>query len=187
MWALQTDHVPAYVGFADVFTAEECRAVMALGTERQTHPAVVEQGGLDETVRKSHVSWLTPSPETEWLFRRISDAVNQANEEVFKFDLFGMVDGIQYGEYRNDGGHYQWHLDSWHGIYPRKLSVSVQLSPDDAYSGGDLELNVGNIEQASRSQGSMTLFPSYRLHRVAPVTHGLRCSLVTWIAGPAFK
>jgi PKHD-type hydroxylase len=33
----------------------------------------------------------------------------------------------------------------------------------------------------------MTLFPSFVLHRVTPVTKGTRYSLVAWVSGPPFK
>lgn len=189
MWVLKPDHVPAYAAFAGVFSVEECEALCQMGGP--TTSAVVVRDGLehhlDEETRKSDISWITPSSETDWVFRRLSDVVSQANSDVFQFDLFAIVDALQYGEYGPDGGHYEWHLDSWFGMYPRKLSLSVQLSPPDSYDGGNLELHVGSIETASRSQGSVILFPSYRLHRVTPVTRGTRRSLVTWIAGPAFR
>jgi PKHD-type hydroxylase len=35
--------------------------------------------------------------------------------------------------------------------------------------------------------GKVVLFPSFMLHRVTPVTKGIRRSLVVWVTGPAFK
>jgi PKHD-type hydroxylase len=31
------------------------------------------------------------------------------------------------------------------------------------------------------------VFPSFRLHRVTPVTSGVRKTLVVWSTGPAFR
>ena len=42
-------------------------------------------------------------------------------------------------------------------------------------------------QQEAREQGSIIIFPSFVYHRVTPVTHGRRHSLVGWIAGPTFR
>ena len=41
--------------------------------------------------------------------------------------------------------------------------------------------------EAPRTRGSATLFPSFVLHRVTPVTGGTRWSLTLWAHGPAFR
>ena len=40
---------------------------------------------------------------------------------------------------------------------------------------------------AGIARGTATLFPSYMLHRVTPVTEGIRHSLTVWAHGPAFR
>ena len=42
-------------------------------------------------------------------------------------------------------------------------------------------------DKGKREQGCCTVFPSYVLHQVTPVTKGTRYSLVAWIGGPDFK
>jgi PKHD-type hydroxylase len=37
------------------------------------------------------------------------------------------------------------------------------------------------------TKGMAWFFPSYMLHRVTPVTKGVRRSLVLWVGGPEFK
>jgi PKHD-type hydroxylase len=70
----------------------------------------------------------------------------------------------------------------------RKLTFVVQLSAPDDYDGGTLETNAdGIVRQASRAVGSALMFPSFVLHRVAPVTRGERYSLTLWSHGPAFR
>jgi PKHD-type hydroxylase len=70
----------------------------------------------------------------------------------------------------------------------RKISITVQLSDPNDYEGGVLELNVGNtIVQMPKEKGCAVLFPSYILHRVTPVTKGIRKSLVLWVGGTTFK
>ena len=41
--------------------------------------------------------------------------------------------------------------------------------------------------RAEKARGTLIAFPSYVLHRVAPVTSGIRKSLVIWVAGPEFR
>ena len=101
--------------------------------------------------------------------------------------LIGLGDELQLLHYRSDDGqgHYDWHVDIGHGTAAcRKLSLSIMLSPEDKYKGGDLEVdNHGTTVKAFREQGSINMFPSYMLHRVTPVTEGERWVLVIWING----
>ena len=88
----------------------------------------------------------------------------------------------------SDRGFYDWHTD-FAGFRPlRKLSFSVQLSRSEDYEGGDLQLWVGNRPRpAVRDRGALIAFPSFTLHRVAPVTRGTRWSLVAWILGNRWR
>lgn len=54
------------------------------------------------------------------------------------------------------------------------------------YEGGELQINTGKVLVAEKEKGTVIIFPSYLLHRVTPVTKGIRRSLVLWIEGPAF-
>ena len=65
----------------------------------------------------------------------------------------------------------------------RKLSVSVQLSDENDYEGGQLLINDGNVLAASLEQGSINVFPSYLQHTVTEVTKGNRWAIVIWIHG----
>ena len=70
----------------------------------------------------------------------------------------------------------------------RKLTVVAQLSEDGDYEGGALEVNGdGAPRVASRAQGGGIAFPSFALHRVAPVTRGRRWSLTIWAHGAPFR
>ena len=88
----------------------------------------------------------------------------------------------------------RWHKHDWHldvGMYPvnhRKISVTIQLSDPDDYEGGDFEVMTSSIPDiAPRKKGCAILFPSYLLHRVTPVTKGIRKSLVVWVNGQPLK
>ncbi len=64
----------------------------------------------------------------------------------------------------------------------------IQLSDPDDYAGGRLEIMPsGSVVEAASARGAATVFPSYLLHRVTPVTRGTRRSLTIWAHGPAFR
>ncbi|NJO77077.1 MAG: Fe2+-dependent dioxygenase [Cyanobacteria bacterium RM1_2_2] len=62
------------------------------------------------------------------------------------------------------------------------VSMTLFLSPSDAYDGGELVLETPQGEEAIKLEaGSMVVYPSATLHRVEPVTRGIRLVAVTWI------
>jgi PKHD-type hydroxylase len=66
--------------------------------------------------------------------------------------------------------------------------MTVQLTDGTDYQGGDFEIMRGrDIEQLPKGKGTVLIFPSYLLHRVTPVTSGVRKSLVLWLGGASFK
>ncbi len=96
-------------------------------------------------------------------------------------------------KYSDTKDKYDWHLDI--GNFEtslRKITASIQLSNQDDYEGGNLELsmteNTGKgTAVGSREQGTLVLFPSFVGHRVLPVTKGVRYSLIGFMLGNAFK
>ena len=73
----------------------------------------------------------------------------------------------------------------------RKISVSAILNDD--YEGGDLLFrhldDQSNLKEVciKPKAGDLVIFPSYLDHKVAPVTKGIRYSVVAWFGGPPFK
>lgn len=92
---------------------------------------------------------------------------------------------FKYSADRED--HYTWHTDSIEGDSVRKLSFTIQLTDPTEYDGGDLEFMPAVTDKKIREQGTMTIFPSYMVHRVSPVTQGVRYTIVGWIYGPDFR
>ena len=72
---------------------------------------------------------------------------------------------------------------------PRKLSMVLMLSDTSEFEGGELLLKSDSDEHKSLSmaKGRAWFFPSYMLHKVTPVTKGVRKTLVLWVGGPEFK
>ena len=96
---------------------------------------------------------------------------------------------MQFTEYTSSGDFYGKHLDMGNSeTRPRKISFSIQLSKENDYTGGDLQLYYSDDPiTADKEIGVMTTFPSYVLHEVLPVTEGTRYCLVGWVSGPKFK
>jgi len=140
--------------------------------------------------RKSVVRWIYRNPETEWLYAKMISMADTSNENLWQFDMFSANEAIQYTEYYDDGGHYDWHIDMNAGfpLNQRKISMTVQLTDGSDYEGGEFEvLRSCDVEKLPKGKGTVLIFPSYLLHRVAPVTKGVRKSLVLWLGGASFK
>jgi PKHD-type hydroxylase len=148
--------------------------------------------GVDTSIRESKISWLGMKPELAPIWEKLSVAVAEVNRRFFHFDLTGFHEPIQLGLYTGDTqGHYDWHTDASPDDthVPRKLSLSMLLSDPSEFEGGEFQVKACNdIAQTLDTQkGRAWFFPAYTLHRVAPVTKGVRRSLVLWVGGPAFR
>ena len=189
MWKLQggTDNVENWAYIENGFTKEQCQEVIKIGESLILSTATTfDKSGPD--VRDSKVSWITPSPDTAPIFRQMTDIVNALNNKFFNFDLEGFAEGFQFTKYEAPAGKYTLHQDKSYGSQIRKLSVVVQLSDPSDYEGGELMLQTAAEPfSVKKQQGFVTVFPSYIVHGVTPVTKGTRYSLVAWITGPAFK
>lgn len=118
--------------------------------------------------------------------------IKTANLNAFGIDVYNRAE-LQYTEYYGTNkGHYDWHHDcDWYNPYmhDRKLSITVQLSHESEYEGGNFEFDEcenPNLED-SKKKGTVLIFPSYLRHRVLPVTKGTRKSLVAWFHGPRWR
>jgi PKHD-type hydroxylase len=186
-WPLQNDPVENWAWFSSAFTPAELDAIINIGNSAELERAAT-YGGSDTKIRDSFVQFLFPNDVTGWVFQRLAGAVNTINQQFFGFDLYAMEQGLQFTRYQAPGEHYEWHIDRGMQTGTRKLSLSLQLSDPDDYEGGDLEMWFGGEPtKASRERGMMTFFPSYVMHRVSPVTKGVRYSLVCWVSGQPFK
>jgi PKHD-type hydroxylase len=147
-----------------------------------------ETSRLDDSIRKSRIKWIYHDDKSWWLYDKLARHIQEANKS-WGFAINSIIDAIQYTEYYEDGGHYEWHMDV--GDYPqnnRKISLTIQLSDPNDYEGGDLEFWLGKEpNKAPREQAFAVLFPSYLMHRVTPITKGVRKSLVLWVGGDTFR
>lgn len=179
-----------YYTFGKVFSDEE---LMWISNLQNLYPLVGARviGSESETnpIRKSSIKWIHHDEYSAWLYDKMVDLAMNANNELWDFNLHSVLDSIQYTEYYNDGGHYDWHVDIGPGsINHRKISITVQLSDPEEYEGGDFELwTGGEFKTLPKSKGDVIIFPSFLMHRITPITKGTRKSLVLWIGGGSYK
>ena len=177
--------------FETGFSIEEINRIHELASKFKYEDAVTfGSDAPSDEIRKSRIKWITNSNvEARCLYDKMLDLVKIANSNLWNFDLVSSSENIQYTEYHEGGGHYGYHVDIGPGAAShRKISMVVQLSDPIEYAGGDFEILRGmNPERLPNNQGAVLLFPSYMLHRVTPVTSGIRRSLVLWVGGSAFR
>ena len=155
--------------------------------------------GFDKKVRVTDVAWTN----VQWVYDTIWPFMMSANDKAgWQYDIKA-AESSQITRYKK-GGFYNFHRDGggchlvkynnptnafMHG-HVRKLSMTVLLNK--SFEGGDFEFTSYSKEECTitpveMNQGDIIVFPSWMEHRVAPVTKGIRYSLVTWFVGPPFK
>jgi PKHD-type hydroxylase len=174
---------------AGALTAQECRAAVDLA---QAHGLRAGRlvGQVASDLRRAELAWVDDLADGAWIMDRMVRVVGDANR-VFGFALDDFAESAQIARYGAEGaGHFDWHSDIGAGALAarRKLTIVVQLSDPADYAGGQLQLQPdSNLRVAETAQGTATIFPSFVLHRVTPVTVGVRWSLTLWAHGPAFR
>jgi PKHD-type hydroxylase len=200
-WWLDTTTNENWAYAHDVFTQEECKRIIEIGTNGigaspLTYGVVGDLNNAEKNIeeiakiRRSPVAWLRSDvQENHWIYQRLTGAIKSINDQFFNYDLTE-IQSLQFTSYdAEEEGFYGKHIDMMYtGTGTRKLSVSIQLSSGDDYEGGDLLLHTrDDPERPHRQQGTGIFFPGYTLHEVTPVTRGKRYSLVAWVLGPRFK
>ena len=177
-----------------MFTPSQCKMVIEAGRKEPRNNAEVgnsegiKGGVVDTKTRTSHISWI-PFKKMPEMYQQIEKTMKQTNGNHFGFEGMQITEMAQYTEYP-EGGFYDWHVDNdLHCANEppvRKISMTCLLSPEHEFEGGDLEL-VKEGQNVKLQQGQAVFFASFIRHRVAPVTRGVRRSLVMWFGGPPLK
>lgn len=203
LWMSKYQFAPAYayklnadpwVQWRGALTPKECKEVIEYCEKRDLKDATIRVGDTDSDYRRSKVTWLA-NDDIPWLYEKLEHIAQQLNGQFYQFDLWGFDEDIQFTKYEADNeGFYDWHQDHFTSIEsgvdlrrPRKLSMTIQLDAPQDYEGGELLINNGRINETPKGQGTAVVFPSWQVHKVNPVTKGIRRSLVVWITGPHFR
>ena len=177
-----------------IFTPEQCKMIIKAGRAEPRNDAGVgnekglKGGVIDTKTRTSHISWI-PFKKMHEMYKDIEKIMKTTNGNHFGFDGMQITELAQYTEYPT-GAFYEWHTDSevnMKNMPPvRKISMTLLLSDEKDFEGGDLEL-IDDKSRPKMKQGHALFFASFIRHRVTPVTKGNRKSLVMWFGGPSFK
>lgn len=112
----------------------------------------------------------------------------EVRSQILKNPLFQVaarpkqITAIRFNRY-SDGMFYGRHTDNalMNGVRT-DLSFTLFLSDPDSYEGGDLVVEGADSEQCYKlAAGSMLVYPSTSLHRVEPVTGGVRWAAIGWM------
>lgn len=190
-----------------------CDDIVRFGLEQEKQTALTGSGAKKiedvspeelkniQQKRKSDIVWLSE----KWIYKEIHPFINAANKNAgWNFD-WDWSQNCQFTEYKK-GQYYDWHCDSHQNPYDlpdspnehgkiRKLSMTLTLSHEDEYEGGDLEFDLRHntdvpekiVCKEIKPKGSIVVFPSFVWHRIKPVTKGTRHSLVCWNLGLPFR
>ena len=176
-----------------LFSPKQCQMIIEAGRAQPKQNASVgaakQKGGvIDTETRTSHISWIPFSKMPE-MYRDIETTMKKVNGNHFGFDDVQITELAQYTEYPS-GGFYDWHMDSdvnfTHEPPVRKISMTCLLSHESEFEGGELQLEKEK-NKIKLVQGQAVFFASFLLHKVAPVTRGVRKSLVMWFGGPPLR
>jgi len=207
---VSSDALNRIITLFEFFTPKECKEIIERFSKWESQKSTISQINkrTDIDYRNSTL-FVPPVPDIDTpnpialLLEKIAGTIMEVNLDTgsYGFDLTGIVEAPNMMMYQSPDihpegkpGKYDWHLDigEGHPISLRKISYSILLNPDE-YEGGELEFRIGKHhmphpeQTGSKAVGSMIVFPSYLLHRILPITKGVRYSMVGWIHGNSFK
>lgn len=184
-----------FIQWSDFLTDSDILKILSLKNWHDSKKGEIGEttdSSVNTSKRSTNISWFMPTEDTAEIWHKIVGVISEVNRQFFNFDLTGLYEPAQLGLYSEEtADHYDWHIDSSVKTSgpPRKLTMVLSLSDPSEYEGGALQImpSSADVLELECKKGRAWFFPSYTLHRVTPVTKGVRRSLVLWIGGPAFK
>ena len=186
----------AWIYYANMLSKDKCEKILKTANNSWKKATVL--GDQDDSLtvavpRVSRYDKIERSAEVvfvkeTWLLEELFSLLNYANNECQWNFIINGIEDVQITKY-NVGDFYNYHTDG-NGVttndegLTRKLSMSIILNDD--YEGGEFEIWGDNMPIKYKT-GTVILFPSYFVHKVNPITKGIRYSLVAWFGGPKFQ
>ena len=164
---------------------------------------------INKTINKTHykkeashegAQWKNLSEVKNVTYGSIKHLIQEFMDEVYSvvsytygYNVFPAYNGtsLTHSTYDSkDKADYDWHVDfSDIPTVDTKLTLLINLS-EKSYTGGEFEILTSRQPQridSYNAPGSAVLFKSHILHRVLPVTSGVRKSLAYFVSGPRFQ
>ena len=177
-----------------IFNPAQCQDIINMGHQQKQEEALVghkekAEGKYDTKKRITTISWI-PFKSMPDMYKIIERTMHQVNGNHFGYEGMTITEPGQFTEYPK-GGFYDWHMDAEINCQfeppVRKISMTILLSPQNEFEGGDLEFMSEGNKPPQLLQGQAIFFCSLLRHRVNKVKKGVRRSLVQWFGGPPFK
>lgn len=188
----------SYVYWDGLFSDDELNKICEISKNKPLESGKILNASNPPEYRVSKINFCARNETNAWIFNKLNGCIEHINDVYFNYDLNG-YEIYQYAEYDStELGRYNYHMDisndganlqEGETIETRKLSFSLLLNdPDVDFDGGDFVIKLGEEDcKIKFKKGTIIFFPSYILHKVTPVTRGIRKSLVVWITGPKFR
>lgn len=193
--------VPRFIVDKTFFTHSECDFISEyFHTNYTTYRGQEynENSHLPEQRRTNVVITDKPDEHTLWMWQKFNNLVAFYNDKHFNFDIYGF-NYLQYARY-DVGDKHEFHMDLPLGgqvvdyrllEHMRKLTIVLLLNePGIDFEGGNFQINHFSEQfpwETDLKKGNVLIFPSFLLHRVAPITAGNRKSISIWAVGPKFR
>ena len=175
--------VTRYVSFP-VFTQEEVKEInkkiISLSIKDPEDPQIF----VDKVGKFSRI----PCRELVGLIHPWLDQCQQANREVFKYDIFWnfSVESFNYNVYV-ESGEYDWHTDvTKNKVRDIKPTCLLNLS-EETYEGGEFRTIGKPNENIKFTSGMGLIINPLIAHKVTSVTKGERITLTYWGVGPSWR
>jgi PKHD-type hydroxylase len=168
-----------------LFTKEQCEEILNNTIDELWLPTKVVGDIKLHAARRQKVR----GDITGFPFMDIRTITKKANDEIYDFNLLGIIDQdfpqiFKYSEKE----YYEWHIDLNVMMPSRKITFIINLSDPKDYAGGEVEfLNIDTSTSSINEQGACLIFPSYMPYRINPVTSGNKHILVGHVHGALFK
>ena len=197
-----------YYYFKKALPLRICKKILAACHTRHLQEAVTVgsekewRGKTKHSPRECKVAWIAE----QWIYDILNPFIHMANKKAGWNFQWDWNETSQYTCYTK-GHFYGWHTDQSPNPFKhsnknmdgkhRKISLTLQLTDEADYEGGDFQfawfdfekknlLEIRTIDDAKK-MGTIIIFPSFIYHQVLPVTKGKRESLVNWSIGNAFN
>ncbi len=170
---------------ADLFTKEQCQQIIdTIIEELWLDVKVIGNENLHVGSRQKLRGQITSFP-----FSDIKEITKQANDDIFDFDLLGIIDQDYPQVFKyTENQYYNLHVDINPFAPSRKISFVINLSDTDEYEGGEIKFLNTNMEDRNHMrQGTILIFPSFIPYEITPVTKGTKLIIVGHVHGAIFK
>ena len=178
-----------YWHWDDILNEEQIKQTNLICEKYYDLSLVDDPADVVKTVDVKGILWKSLKP----VIHHVDDLWREKNKFIFGFDLFQTLDidiwNINTYDSKNKS-EYDYHNDATDdNVNDIKLTGIVNIS-DEPYEGGEFitfesSSELGEISEI-KNPGSSILLRHGTLHKVNPVTKGIRKTLSYWLYGPRF-